>query len=195
MEVIGNWSSFQSDDLSSVALAKENRAIAQASKVILCPGALNKDKNQKFLVDSFRTIAADFPGWEVHLYGKGNPNFNPHPQVKLMGYADLAGPYANCSFVAFPSKTEGFGMVITDAAAFGKPCVMIKDWIGTCAAGGGIVTEPTVKAFAAGLRRLMADEDLRRQMGERARAYCAECYSREKILDQWEKLLASMAWT
>ena len=41
------------------------------------------------------------------------------------------------------------------------------------------------------LRQLMADETLRRQLGERARAYCAERYSREKILDQWEALLTS----
>ena len=43
------------------------------------------------------------------------------------------------------------------------------------------------------LRQLMADEGLRRQMGERARAYCAERYSREKILGRWEEVLASVA--
>ena len=191
VEVIGNWSPFQSNNLSSAALAKEGSAIEPSNRVILCAGALNKDKNQKLLVEAFSLIAADFPDWEVHLYGKGRPTFRPHPQVKLMGYADLAGPYADCAFIAFPSKTEGFPLTLVDAAAFGKPCVMIRDWIGTCAAGGGIVTKPTVKAFAAGLRQLMADEGLRRQMGERARAYCAAHYSREKILDRWEDVLRS----
>lgn len=177
VEVIGNWSSFANKIHSPTPTRNSN------SKIILCPGAINKDKNQKLLVDAFRTIAADFPDWEVHLYGNGKVTFRTHPQVKLMGYADLAEPYNNCAFVAFPSKTEGFGLVIADAAAFGKPTLCIKDWIGC-----GFVVPGTVSAYVAGLRQLMTDAGLRQQMGERARAYCAEHYSREKILDQWEEL-------
>ena len=150
IHVIGNWSSFQSN----------NSTIKQSNNVIVYPAAVNKDKNQRLLVAAFETLKSQFPNWRLELYGKGTDN----------GFRDLREVYAGCSFVAFPSKTEGFGLVIAD----------------------GIETEPTVKAFAAGLRRLMVDESLRRQMGERARAYCAERYSREKILDQWEALLASM---
>lgn len=185
---VGNWSAF-GGALPARAERLAGSGAQLAKHAVICPAAINKDKNQKLLADAFRTIAADFPDWEVRFYGKGEPTFGPHPQMKLMGYADLAEPYADCAFVAFPSKTEGFGLAIADAAAFGKPCVMIKDWIGTCAAGGGIVTKPTAKAFAAGLRQLMADERLRQEMGERARAHCAERHSRAKILDQWEALL------
>ena len=140
-------------------------------------------------MEAFRLIADDFPEWEVHLYGKGKPNFKPHPRVRLMGFADLKEPLAECAFVAFPSMTEGFPLALADAAAFGKPAVMIRDWIGTCAAGGGIVTAPTARAFAAGLRTLMSDAALRRRMGEAAKAYCSQRHSREKILDHWEALL------
>ena len=171
IEVIGNWSSFQSN----------NRTIEQSNNVIVYPAAVNKDKNQRLLVAAFDTLKREFPDWRLELYGKGTPN----------GFCDLGKVYSDCAFVAFPSKTEGFPLTLADAAAFGKPAVMIRDWIGTCAAGGGIVTEPTVRAFAAGLRRLMADEPLRRQMGACARAYCAEHYSREKILDRWEAVLNS----
>ena len=186
VEVIGNWSSFDGVDADST-MRRRGRLLYE-KKIILCPGALNKDKNQKLLVDAFRTIAADFPDWEVHLYGNGKATFKTHPQVKMMGFGELSQPYADCAFVAFPSKTEGFGLVIADAAAFGKPTLCIKDWIGC-----GFVVPGTVPAFAAGLRRLMMDVSLRRQMGERARVYCGERYSREKILDQWEALLADIA--
>ncbi len=160
-----------------------------SATTILYPAALNKDKNQRLLVEAFRSIADDFPEWDVHLYGKGKPRFRPYPRVRLMGFADLKKPFERCAFVAFPSKTEGFPLAIADAAAFGKPAVMIRDWIGTCAAGGGITTAPTVKAFAAGLRTMMQDASLRRQMGEAAKAYCSQRHSREKILDLWETLL------
>ena len=184
VEVIGNWSSFDGVDADST-MRRRGRLLYE-KKIILCPGALNKDKNQKLLVDAFRTIAADFPDWEVHLYGKGKPIFKPHPQVKLKGYADLAEPYATCAFVAFPSKTEGFGLVIADAAAFGKPTLCIKDWIGC-----GLVVPGTVPAFAAGLKKLMTDVAYRESLGESACTYCAAHYSREKVLDQWESLLRS----
>lgn len=178
IEVIGNWSSFENKSLST-----PTPSTYTSKHIILCPGALNKDKNQKLLVEAFRTIAADFPDWEVHLYGKGKPTFKPHPQVKLMGYADLAEPYANCAFVAFPSKTEGFGLVIADAAAFGKPTLAIKDWIGC-----GLVVSPRRAAFAAGLRKLMTDVAYREALGLASRDYCASHYSRARILDLWEGL-------
>ena len=159
---------------------------------ILYPAAINKDKNQRLLVEAFRLIADDFPEWEVRLYGKGKPNFKSHPKVRLMGFADLARPFAECAFVAFPSKTEGFGLVIADAAAFGKPAVMIHDWIGTCAAGGGIVTAPNIRAFAEGLRTMMSNAAMRLKMGGAARAYCSQRHSRTKILDLWETLLQNV---
>lgn len=177
VEVIGNWSSFETNSRSTPSTYTSKH-------IILCPGALNKDKNQKLLVDAFRSIAADFPDWEVHLYGKGKPTFKPHLQVKLMGYTDLAEPYATCAFVAFPSKTEGFGLVIVDAAAFGKPTLSIKDWIGC-----GLVVRPRRADFAAGLRKLMTDVAYREALGLASRDYCAAHYSRAAILEKWEAVL------
>ena len=40
---------------------------------------------------------------------------------------------------------------------------------------------------------LMSDVELCRKMGENARRYCAEHYSRDKILDQWVGLLKDVA--
>ena len=58
---------------------------------------------------------------------------------------------------------------------------------------GGIVTESTVEAYAEGLRRLMADAELRRRLGERALEFCAEHFSREHILDNWENAIREVA--
>jgi hypothetical protein len=181
--VIGNWSSF------------EGRAKATISeeKVILCPGAINKDKNQALLVDAFGKVAADFSDWQVHVYGKGKAkeesalkkriaSYDLQDRILLKGYADLESPYRNCAFVAFPSKTEGFPLTILDAAVFFKPTLMIHDWVGC-----GEVADP--RDFALALRRLMLNGDFRRDLGEKSQAYCMANYSREKILDAWEILL------
>ena len=38
----------------------------------------------------------------------------------------------------------------------------------------------------------MCDPELCRRMGENARTFCSERYTREKILDKWESLLESV---
>ena len=107
-----------------------------------------------------------------------------------MGYADLARPYAECAFVAFPSKTEGFPLALVDAAAFGKPAWAIQDWIGC-----GEIVGSNVREYAAGLVRLMSDADYRHALGTHCRSYCAEHYARAKILDRWEELLRAILAT
>ena len=194
IKVIGNWSKFE--DRAPEANWNE--------KIILCPGAINNDKNQMLLVDAFSKIAEEFPEWHIHIYGKGKAKDEAalmkriisnklEGRVMLKGYADLAGSYATCAFVAFPSKTEGFGMVILDAAMFRKPTVMVYDWIGTSAVGGGIVENASVSSFAEGLRRLMEDEELRVSMGKVAMEFCRREYSKEKILSSWESLLSKVS--
>lgn len=181
--VIGNYSMYE----RSECVRSDER------NVILCPGAINKDKNQSLLVEAFAEVASDFPDWQVHVYGRGRPkdesalarhiaSFGLADRILLKGYADLEDAYANCAFVAFPSKTEGFGMVIVDAAQFAKPSLMIHDWIGCGEAVGAA-------DFAKGLRRLMSDAEWRHALGERSRAYCRNHYSREKIIDAWEQAL------
>ena len=182
---IGNWSSFE-------GCAK----IRTEEKIILCPGAINADKNQSLLVDAFAAVTAEFPDWQVHIYGKGKAkeeaalkkkidSYALRDKIVLKGYADLEEPYRRCAFAAFPSKTEGFGMVIVDAAVFSKPTLMIHDWIGC-----GEVADP--RDFALALRRLMSNGDYRRDLGEKSRIYCSTNYSREKILNGWEALLSSV---
>ena len=191
--VIGNWSGFEN---CTKVLPEEN--------VILCPGAINADKNQSLLVDAFALVADEFPDWQVHIYGHGKAKDEAAllkriaekgltNRVSLKGFGDLSEPYAECAFVAFPSKTEGFGMVIVDAAMFSKPSLLIRDWIATGTAGGAIVTKSAVCDYADGLRKLMYADARRLRMGESAHKFSIDNFSRSKILDQWECLLSEVA--
>ena len=189
VSVIGNWS--------------EHHLTTQPPNhlTIIYPAAFAKGKNQKLLIEAFAQVAAEFPDWRLRLLGRADGAYADEcrrlaartgiaDKVYFAGFCDdLAQEYACCAFVAFPSASEGFGLVIADAAAFAKPCVMVEDWIGTAASDGGIVAEPTPRAYAQGLRRLMEDPGLRRRMGEAARKFASERYSRERILDKWEALL------
>ena len=160
--------------------------------LVIYPAAYAKAKNHALLLKAFALVHEDFPAWRLELYGDGLEDVDLPPSVRAFARCDLREAYARCAFLAFPSMDEGFGLVIAEAAAFGKPAVMVRDWIGTAGAEGGIVTEPTVAAYAEGLRRLMSDRTLCVRMGEQARAWCKKEYSRNKILDRWERLLESV---
>ena len=196
VEVIGNWSRF--GDLAAKSAKSTN-------DVIVYPAAFSKGKNQKLLIRAFARVSPGFPGWRLRLLGRTEGRYADECRlvagrlgiggmVDFPGYSrDMAGEYGRCAFVAFPSKDEGFPLTLADAAAFGRPAVMVHDWIGCAAAGGGVLARPTVAGYADGMRRLMADPALRDRMGESARSFCMESYSRGKILDAWERLLNSVA--
>ena len=197
VSVIGNWSEMRAQTV-------ENRSDL-FSNVVICPAALAKVKNQKLLIAAFARIAAEFPDWKLRLLGRVDGGYADEcrrlaaksgiaGRIEFAGFCDsLAAEYQKCAFVAFPSVDEGFGLVIADAAAFAKPCVTVRDWIGAASAGGGIVASPTVSSYADGLRMMMADVELRRRMGVAAQRFCAATYSRERILDKWETLISEVA--
>ena len=193
VHVIGNWSEMRVRTLENGSDLFSN--------VVICPAALAKGKNQKLLIAAFARIAAEFPDWKLRLLGRVDGGYADEcrrlaaksgfaDRIEFAGFCDdLAEEYQTCAFVAFPSVDEGFGLVIADAAAFAKPCVTVRDWIGAASAGGGIVASPTVSSYADGLRMMMADVELRRRMGAAAQRFCAATYSRERILDKWDALL------
>ena len=181
-------------------------------KLIVYPAAFNRIKNQDMLIRSFAAVAQDFPGWTLELYGSGKPSETGRlnrladmlekrapalrGRIRFMGYRDLHEAYARCAFLAFPSRTEGFGLAIVEAASFGKPA------IGLASAPGvnelimdgrtGLLVRSTPAALADGMRRLMSDDSFRLRLGEEARAVCRSRYDAGNILDAWEKLLCSV---
>ncbi len=180
-------------------------------KLVIYPAALSKGKNHDVLIRAFAEAARNFPEWTLELYGSGKPSESRRLErlvasiesrvpglrgrVRFMGYRDLRDAYSRCSFLAFPSRVEGFGLAIVEAAAFGKPA------IGLASAPGvnelildgrtGLLVRPTAAAFSDGMRRLMSDSSLRLRLGEEARAVCRSRYDMERMLDSWESLLGS----
>ena len=179
-------------------------------KLVLCPAAVvNRVKNQSLLIRAFAAVAADFPDWRVRLLGRTDTpvadscrrlacRLGIGDRVEFAGLAgDMAAEYARAAFVAFPSTLEGFPLAVLEAAKFSLPVVAQKKLPGVrdmvLDGETGLVAAPTVEAYSAALARLMLDSGLRAKMGESARAFCAERYSREGILAQWERLLRRVA--
>ena len=86
---------------------------------------------------------------------------------------ELAACYARCDVFALPSSGEGFGFVLLEAMAFGKPVVGgahggIPDLVEE-GATGFLIQQGDKEKLAAALRRLLLDEQLRCELGSAAR--------------------------
>ena len=113
-------------------------------------------------------VIAGRPGW---AYGDTLQRIAAEPGVRYLGHVDeptLSALYGHASVLAFPSLYEGFGLPLLEAMARGVPAVVGR--AGSLAELGGpaavAVDAEDPAAIAAGLERLLADEALRRQLGE-----------------------------
>lgn len=101
---------------------------------ILFVGTLEPRKNLCRLLEAYSrledNIKSDYPlliaggqGWGDVDLNKLIAQLNISKNVQLLGYVDdktIESLYEHCSFLAFPSLYEGFGLPIIEAAKYGK---------------------------------------------------------------------------
>ena len=113
-------------------------------------------------------VIAGRVGW---AYGDALRRISAEPGVRYLGHVDeptLAALYESASVLAFPSLYEGFGFPLLEAMSRGVPAVVGAAGALPELAGGVALTvdAENADAIAAGLEKLLADEDLRRKLGE-----------------------------
>ena len=175
------------------------------NKRIIAVGSFTPAKGMDQLLQAFGKIAHKHRDWRLDIYGSGQDyNFLKQliTQYGLAEQVALHDPYAciaekllESSIYAFPSRSDGFGLVITEAMECGLPTVSMD-----CECGpreivtpetGVVVPDKDIDAFAHALDRLMNDEDLRCRMGKAAQTEVARFYP-ENIMPQWMALFESI---
>lgn len=176
-----------------------------SEKMVFAAGRLTKAKGFDYLLKSWEMLEKDFPDWRLCIAGEGEDkerllntiNEKGLKSVELPGLVkDIQQYYEKCAFFVLPSRNEGFGMVLIEAMAYGKPVVSFS-----CKAGprdivtdkkdGFLVSTGDYKQFAKKMRCLMESAELRDKMGKNAME-STKRFDTEIILDQWEKLLREM---
>ena len=106
--------------------------------------------------------------------------------------SDLARWLQRCDVVVLPSLWEGFGVILAEAMASGRPAISF-------AIGGapevvvhgetGLLVPPgNVPALASAMERLSVDSALRSKMGRAGRERAQRLYSMERVLSMYERL-------
>lgn len=90
-----------------------------------------------------------------------------------------------------PSVDEPFPMTVLEAMSLGKP-VVVTDSCGLAqaidSASAGIVTDGSQRILNESIGRLLGNAELRRTMGENARALVQRLYSMDRVGDELERI-------
>lgn len=174
-------------------------------KRIIAVGSFTPAKGMDQLIHAFARVAHKNREWKLDIYGSGQDDgflqslvtrYCLESQVMLHApNRNIGEQLVRSSIYAFPSRSDGFGLVITEAMECGLPTVAFD-----CECGPGeIVTPETgilvpdkdIAAFANALDRLMNDELLRISMGRNAQER-AKFFWPESIMPQWMELFKSL---
>lgn len=108
---------------------------------------------------------------------------------------DLIKHYSQALCVVCPSYEEDYGLTAIEAMAFGKPVIACTDGGGYLEliqdGETGFIVEPSGKAIASAIKRLMEDRDMLSMMSKNAYEFSRK-YSWGNSLSQFEKILGSI---
>lgn len=175
------------------------------NKRIIAVGSWAPYKGMDLLVEAFGLIAHKYPDWSLSLYGSGQDEqllkdiiaeYDMASQVILNApVPKIQENFVEAGIYAHPSRSEGFGLVITEAMECGLPTVAFN-----CDCGPReilsdkssiLVPNGDIWAFAKALEKLILDEKLRIKMGQTAVKEVKRFYP-DAIMPQWIRMFNEM---
>jgi phosphatidylinositol alpha-1,6-mannosyltransferase len=170
--------------------------------VVLTVGRLQKRKGHDHMILALRSVRRTIPDVLYAVVGKGeegpelralvqSQGLDGHVQfLGEVGDSDLRHCYQQCDLFALPNRQvdrdiEGFGMVLLEAQACGKP-VLAGDSGGTAETmripeTGRVVCCDGPDDLAAQVTELLADQELRGRMGAAGRNWVVEQFDWEAL--------------
>lgn len=175
------------------------QTLPQKMRQVVSVGRLEYVKGYDFLIEAFSRVCADFPDWNLVIYGEGTDRERLQTQIDTLGMQSritlpgrdlhaFSKVRASEVFV-LSSRSEGMPNTLLEAMACGVCCIAVDCPNGpreivTDGVDGLLIESENVDAMEAALRRVMADADLRKTLSENA----------EKILEQHTPAWYARAW-
>lgn len=173
---------------------------------ICAVGRLTHQKGFDVLLRAFALIAPRFPAWTLTIRGEGPDraaleaavaDLSLQGRVRLPGLSSVPrGWVAECDLFVLSSRYEGFPNVLGEAMAAGLPAVAANCDFGPAdmvehGRTGLLVAPDDPQALADALAEMIADRAARERMGTAAAQAMAR-FAPERVLAQWDRLLAAV---
>lgn len=184
---------------------EEFRNTYSCRKNLLACGRINAYLIKGFdnLIIAFAKIAAKYPHWDLDIAGEGSEeNINKlkklaqeegvGDRIHFLGFCRNIGEIMKQhSIFVLSSRSEGFGMVVTEAMAMGCTCLSFAltgpSEIIESGVDGILVENQNIDKLSEAMSNLMQDEDLRIRLSENA-LNSVRRFTVDRIADQWEYL-------
>ena len=181
------------------------RQLASCSRNIVSVGRLEHHKGFDRLIEAMRAVVSRHNDAVLHIYGDGGERDVLRRQIDSAGLSsnvllhgfctDPGRVYAGKAFYVLPSRIEGFGLVLVEAASFGLPLIAFdcpngpRDILADD--GGILVADNDVAGLADAMVRLLEDGSAWLHYRDRSRAIPSR-YSEESIYPLWRGLFESL---
>lgn len=175
--------------------------ISDDKKILLFVGRLGTEKNIEFLIKVMRSLKKEKDIILV-IVGDGKSRKDFEKIAKDSGLKDrilfcgflpreeTISAFFACNIFVFASKTDTQGLVLGEAAAAGKPIIMVKD----CGLSeivknnfNGFEVEEKVEDFSERILKLLRDKNLYDKMSSNSKKVALD-FSIEKQAEKLEKL-------
>lgn len=187
-------------------MAAQLKAASQPkqNEIMFC-ATLTNLKGCDMLLEVWARIADSEKNWRLTIVGDGPQRGELEgivrdrklPRVEFVGYkSDPSSYFAKAKILAFPSRREGWGLVLVEAMSNG--CVPVAfDSYGAVhdiiddGVNGFIVPAFDLDRYAVALRKLMDDGEAFNKMQSAALSTPAK-FAIEKVVAKWETLFAEI---
>lgn len=187
---------FAAIDDAGRAAARRRLDVAADAEVVSTVGRLTAIKQHRLFLDAIAAAARTRPRVLALIAGDGELRGDLEAAARQLGIADrvrflgwrrdLSTIYGATDVFMLTSRNEGTPVALIEAMASGVPGVStdvggVKDVIDSADVGAR-VPDGDAAGLAANVVRYLADPDLRRQSGTRARAAVLDRYSLDRLV-------------
>lgn len=188
-------------DLPTRQEFRDRYPVLKDKKVILFLGRINWKKGLDILIQAYNILAKESN--EVHLFIAGNDeegykekiekqvsSFSLQKRVTFSGVLngkERLEAYKGSDIFVLSSYSENFGLSVVEAMACAVP-VVISDKVGIYREirdkNSGIIVKTNTESVYRGIKKLLEDEGLRKEISENGKMLVKEYYDIDRVADK-----------